>query len=101
MGILGPSQPYLAHTVGVTNKEINLVWTAMTGGSCLATIAVGAVFNVRVTPSSKIPPLIRDFLDPDQAAEAEAPVPILICRHLRRVCGPRGPDESILDSVAR
>ena len=49
MGILGPSQPYLAHRVGVTNKEINLVWTAMTGGSCLATLAVGAVFNVRVT----------------------------------------------------
>ena len=49
MGILGPSQPYLAYMVGVTNKEINLVWTAMTGGSCLATLAVGAVFNVRVT----------------------------------------------------
>ena len=61
MGILGPSQPYLAHTVGVTNKEINLVWTAMTGGSCLATIAVGAVFNVRVTPSSKIPLLCVTF----------------------------------------
>ena len=61
MGILGPSQPYLAHTVGVTNKEINLVWTAMTGGSCLATIAVGAVFIVRVTPSSKIPLLCVTF----------------------------------------
>ena len=52
MGILGPSQPYLAHTVGVTNKEINLVWAAMTGGSCLATLAVGPVFNVRLSPSS-------------------------------------------------
>ena len=47
MGILGPSQPYLAHMVGVGSREINFIWTVLAGGSCLATLGVGAVFKVR------------------------------------------------------
>ena len=47
MGILGPSQPYLAHMAGVGSKEINFIWTVLAGGSCLATLGVGAVFKVR------------------------------------------------------
>ena len=46
MGIMGPSQPYLAHMVGVGSKEINFIWTVLAGGSCLATLGVGAVFKV-------------------------------------------------------
>ena len=48
MGILGPSQPYLAHMVGVGSKEINFIWTVLAGGSCLSTLGVGAVFKVRM-----------------------------------------------------
>ena len=47
MGIMGPSQPYLAHMVGVGSKEINFIWTVLAGGSCLATLGVGAVFKVK------------------------------------------------------
>ena len=54
MGILGPSQPYLAHMVGVGSKEINFIWTVLAGGSCLATLGVGAVFKVRTELSSSL-----------------------------------------------
>ena len=45
MGIIGPAQPYLAAMVGVTNEEINLIWTLRALGSCLATLLTGMVFK--------------------------------------------------------
>ena len=48
MGILGPAQPYLAAMVGVTNEEINLIWTLRALGSCLATLLTGMVFKTYV-----------------------------------------------------
>ena len=32
--------------VGVGSKKINFVWTVLAGGSCFATVGVGAVFKV-------------------------------------------------------
>ena len=45
MGIMGPAQPYLAAMAGVTNEEINLIWTLRALGSCFATILTGMVFK--------------------------------------------------------
>ena len=65
MSILGPSQPYLAVSgrrtkqgkyftqslkifqvkVGVAQQDINLIWTLLAGGSCVATVLTGFVFK--------------------------------------------------------
>ena len=52
MSILGPSQPYLALMVGVSSQKINLIWTMLAIGSCLATIVTGLVFKEYVTRQS-------------------------------------------------
>ena len=52
MGIMGPTQPYLAAMVGVTNEEINLIWTLRALGSCLATLLTGMVFKKFVEKQS-------------------------------------------------
>ena len=45
MGLLGPLQPYLALKVGVSNSQINFLWTMRAVGSCLATVATGFIFK--------------------------------------------------------
>ena len=52
MGIMGPTQPYLAAMVGVTNEEINLIWTLRALGSCLATLVTGLVFKTYIQKQS-------------------------------------------------
>ena len=70
MGILGPTQPYLALMVSVpvarfflsenrsklfTIPRINFIWTLRALGSCLATLVTGAVFKSLVTrPGEKL-----------------------------------------------
>ena len=52
MSILGPSQPYLAIMVEVSSQKINLIWTMLAIGSCLATTVTGFVFKQYVTRQS-------------------------------------------------
>lgn len=52
MSILGPSQPYLAIMVEVSSQKINLIWTMLAIGSCLATTVTGFVFKQYVTKQS-------------------------------------------------
>ena len=71
MGILGPTQPYLALLVSVpvarfyfVRKQektfvkiarINFIWTLRALGSCLSTLVTGAVFKSLVTrPGEKL-----------------------------------------------
>jgi len=49
MGILGPTQPYLALMVSVPVARINFIWTLRALGSCLSTLVTGAVFKSMVT----------------------------------------------------
>ena len=53
MGLLGPLQPYLALKVGVTNSQINLIWTVRALGSCLATALTGFIFKRLVRTKSQ------------------------------------------------
>jgi len=45
MGIFGPTQPYLAHKLGVDSRKINFIWTIRAFGSCFATVVTGLVFR--------------------------------------------------------
>ena len=45
MGIFGPTQPYLAHKLGVDSRKINFIWTLRAFGSCFATVVTGLVFR--------------------------------------------------------
>ena len=45
IGILGPTQPYLASIVGVAKEQINFIWTGRGVGSCVATLLTGMVFK--------------------------------------------------------
>lgn len=49
IGILGPTQPYLARIVGVARDSINLIWTGRGLGSCVATILTGMIFKRFIT----------------------------------------------------
>ena len=45
IGILGPTQPCLAHIVGVPKEQVNFIWTGRGVGSCIATMLTGMVFK--------------------------------------------------------
>ena len=49
IGILGPTQPYLAQLVGVAKEQINFIWTGRGLGSCVATLLTGMVFKRFIT----------------------------------------------------
>ena len=49
IGILGPTQPYLARIVGVARDSINLIWTGRGVGSCVATLLTGIIFKRFIT----------------------------------------------------
>jgi len=46
MGILGPTQPFLATQVGVPNKQINFIWTGRALGTCIAAVVTSFVFRL-------------------------------------------------------
>ena len=45
VGILGPSQPYLASAVGTTTDKINLIWTWRSVGVCLVCVATSHIIK--------------------------------------------------------
>jgi len=45
IGILGPTQPYLAAQVGVPNSQISFIWTGRAIGNCLAAILASFIFS--------------------------------------------------------
>merc|ERR1712223_95707 len=46
LGILGPTQPFLATQVGVPNKQINFIWTGRALGTCIAAVVTSFVFRL-------------------------------------------------------
>jgi len=45
MGILGPTQPYLAAQVGVPNHQISFIWTGRAIGNCLAAVLASYIIS--------------------------------------------------------
>jgi len=45
MGILGPTQPYLAKQVGVPNHQISFIWTGRALGDCMAAVITSVIFR--------------------------------------------------------
>jgi len=51
MGVLGPTQPFLATQVGVPNKQINFIWTGRALGTCIAAVITSFVFRLYIKKS--------------------------------------------------